>query len=164
MSAFDFASEIREETSIFLSKKTKEVFGFVAVDFFANYRKWSPEVDVLEGLSDGEFGVNYLFRQVQGDKNGLDEAILTVTHFEPNHHFAYANLKEHYSCHYIFEDIQGSSTRLTLVFQLENIDILMRPFNKLLRMSIQEGIRQTANNIKQLLDNGQVGHEVNHDI
>jgi hypothetical protein len=153
MSTFSFSSEIKEEITVSLSKNIAEVFDFIAVHFLDNYLKWSPEVDSIEGVSAGEFGKDYQFRQVRSDKNIINEAILTVTLYEPYHHFAYANLNDHYSCHYIFEDVQGLSTNFTFIFHFEEIDIMMRPFAKVIRSAIQEGIQQTANNIKQIINN-----------
>ncbi len=138
--------------TVSISKNIVDVFDFVAIHFLQNYRKWSPEVDLIEGLSAGEFGMNYQFRQVRSDKNGLSEVLLTVTQFDPPHHFAYSNFKDHYQCYFILEEELAALTHLTFGFHLEEIDLVMRPFVKLLRTAVQEGIQQTAHNIKQLLD------------
>ena len=149
MSTFNFPSTIKEEYSVTLSKNVADVFNFVAVDFLKNYPKWSPEVDFVEGLSAQDFGVNYQFKQIRTDTAA--ESILIVTNFEPYHQFGYNNLQDHYHCHYLFEAIQDSLTNLTLSFTLENIDIMMRPFAKLLRTAIKEGLQKMAENMSDLL-------------
>ena len=37
--------------SIVINKPVNKVFNFIAVDFFKNYPRWSPEVQELELLS-----------------------------------------------------------------------------------------------------------------
>ncbi len=152
MSILNFPSEVKEEITVSIPKNIVEVFDFVAVHFLQNYRKWSPEVDLIECLSAGGFAVNSQFRQVRSDKGDLSEVMLTVTQLDPPRRFAYANFKDHYQCHYVFEEGHATSTHLTFCFHLEEIDLAMRPFVKLLRTAVQEGVRQTAHNIKQLLD------------
>jgi hypothetical protein len=53
MPTSSFASDIKEEIVVSLPKNIIDVFDFVAVNFLENYRKWSPEVDLIEGLSAG---------------------------------------------------------------------------------------------------------------
>jgi hypothetical protein len=151
MSTFNFPSHIKEEISISLAKNVEDVFNFIAVNFLENYPKWSPEVASVEGLSEQEFGINYQFKQVRMDKKVRTESVLTVTDFEPYQQFGYTNFKDHYHCHYLFEQAQQSLTNLTFSFDLENIDMMMRPFGKLIRSAIREGLQQTATNINQLL-------------
>ena len=152
MSTFNFPSSIKEEYTVTLSKNVTDVFNFVAVDFLKNYPKWSPGVDCVEGLSEQEFGVNYQFKQIQTEKNNVTESILIVTDFEPYHQFGYSNLEDHYHCHYLFEEAQDSFTNLTFSFNLENIDIMMRPFSKLIRSAIREGLQKMADNMGELLN------------
>jgi len=41
---------------------------------------------------------------------------------------------------------------LTFRFQLDDIELAMRPFLKLIRAAIQEGVTQTVTNIKELME------------
>ena len=47
---------------------------------------------------------------------------------------------------------EGDQTRLTFVFELTRLDFFMRPFEKLIRVAVQEGAQRTVRNIKGLLE------------
>jgi hypothetical protein len=45
----------------------------------------------------------------------------------------------------------GESTRLTFKFDLLEIDFFMRPFEKLIRIAIEDGAENTVESIKNLI-------------
>jgi hypothetical protein len=51
------------------------------------------------------------------------------------------------------EEIEpGKSARLTFIFELTEIQLFMRPFEKLIRVVVQEGAERTVRNLKRLTE------------
>ena len=50
--------------SIIINRPADKLFNFIAVDFFDNYPKWSPEVKQLELLSPPPLKLNSLVRRI----------------------------------------------------------------------------------------------------
>ncbi len=48
-------------------------------------------------------------------------------------------------------DEENKSTRLTFRFELTEIEVFMRPFQKLIRTAIEDGAENTVENIKNLI-------------
>jgi 6-pyruvoyl-tetrahydropterin synthase len=64
----------------------------------------------------------------------------------------FKGLTEPYSHSYLLESSeQNQSTRLTFRFELSEIEVFMRPFQKLIRSAIEEGAENTVENIKNLI-------------
>jgi hypothetical protein len=64
----------------------------------------------------------------------------------------FKGLTEPYSHSYILENSKkNQSTSLTFRFELSEIEVFMRPFQKLIRSSIEEGAENTVENIKNLI-------------
>jgi hypothetical protein len=69
--------------SVLINRSIEDVYRFIAVDFFENYQKWSPEVCELEQLTCGEMRVGVTGRQVRYDRGYRSEAYFRVTAMMP---------------------------------------------------------------------------------
>jgi hypothetical protein len=49
-------------------------------------------------------------------------------------------------------DAGNSGTRLTFTFELRRLDLMMRPFEKLIRSAVQDGAHRTVRNLKRLIE------------
>jgi hypothetical protein len=64
----------------------------------------------------------------------------------------FKGVTEPYIHSYLLEsDEENQSTRLTFRFELTEIDVFMRPFQKLIRSAIEDGAENTVENIKSLI-------------
>jgi hypothetical protein len=58
-----------------------------------------------------------------------------------------------YRCDYELKSINPEpSTRVTFVFELPKLELYMRPFEKLIRVVIQDGAERTVRNLKRLIE------------
>ncbi len=57
------------------------------------------------------------------------------------------------------EPADDQRTKIAFSFELEELDLTMRPFQKLIRAALQEGAAQTMEDLKSLLE-GPVAREV----
>lgn len=129
------------------------VFNFVGHGFFQNYTRWSPQVIELEPLSDGPVRSGSTARQVTLDRGIRTESTFEITAFGPPKLIGLKGLSEPFKSFYEFEEQAAASTQLTFSFVVDERHLFMRPFERLIRATLQEGAQRTVENLKQLLEN-----------
>ena len=142
---------VKARADILIRRPPERVFGFVARDFFANYPRWSPQVQRLEVLTPGPIRVGSRARQVRIDQGRRSESTFRVTALEEPVRVEFAEGSELFRIGYRL-DPAGDQTRLTFAFELTRLELYMRPFEKLVRIAVQDGAEQVVRNIKALLE------------
>ena len=141
------------KADIRVQSSCKEVFSFVGANFIKNYPKWSPEVVDLESLTDGAVKVGTMCRQVRVDQGRRSESTFKVTIFQPGKRICFEGVSNPYRCDYVLEtDKTKSASQIHFTFELLSLEVFMRPFEKLIRMAVQEGTEKTVRNIKKLVE------------
>ncbi len=131
----------------------KTIFSFVGANFIKNYPRWSPEVVDLESLTDGSVKVGTMCRQVRVDQGRRSESTFKVTIFQPDKRICFEGVSNPYRCDYVLEsDKPASTSRVSFTFELLSLELFMRPFEKLIRIAVQEGTEKTVINIKRLVE------------
>jgi hypothetical protein len=151
MYPFDFSKPVAGKASVEIDKPIQEVFEFVGVKFFDNYRKWAPEVTELEPLTNQEISEGVRAQQVRVDQGQKVESVFEVTEFVRPIKVTLVGITQPYRNTYEFCMSGAQLTGLEYKFELLELDLLMRPFEKLIRMAIEEGAENTVANIKNLL-------------
>ncbi|MCF7967645.1 MAG: SRPBCC family protein [Methylococcaceae bacterium] len=132
----------------------EDVYQFVAEDFFENYPRWSSEVIDLKKLSDGPLKVGSLMRQIRVDHGRKSDSTFRITDLLPDSRIAFEGVSNKYRCIYDFEEPNGSSalTRVTFTFEFPELEPILRPFEKLVRVAVQDGADRTVKNLKGLIE------------
>lgn len=142
---------LRTHNSIVIHRGIQDVYRFVAVDFFDNYRKWSSEVRELKKLTSGQMRVGVTGRQVRYDGGYRSEAVFEVTRLVPLLELGFISLsKPEFEVLYRFEQV-ASNTRLTFNFQL-HLPFFMQPLHRRIGSTIEQGGRRVVLNLKKLLE------------
>jgi hypothetical protein len=132
-----------------------DIFKYVGDGFFENYPKWSPEVVELEAITDGPLKLGTVARQVRIDQGRRTETRFTIDVYEPNKRLGFAGVSDPFRCVFELRDIEsGKSAELIFTFELIEIQMFMRPFEKLIRVVMQEGAERTVRNLKRLTEAG----------
>ena len=126
-------------------------YDFVASNFFDNCPKWCPQVVELEMLSEPPLHPGTVGRQVTRDRGIDSESTFEVTDISSPQRIEIKGKSEPFRSAYEFAQETDASTRVAFTFELKELDLVMRPFQKLIRIALQEGAVQTVENIKQLL-------------
>ncbi|HSO07219.1 MAG TPA: SRPBCC family protein [Pelomicrobium sp.] len=142
---------LRADSSALIERTPESVFEFVALDFFRNYPRWSPEVVALTPLTPGPLRAGALARQVRVDRGRRTEATFRLTELEPCRAVAFEGVSTPFVIAYRFEPA-GSHTRVTFSFQLLRLEFYMRPFERLIRAAARDGVAQTLRNLKALVE------------
>jgi hypothetical protein len=130
-----------------------EIFRYLGDGFFENYPKWSPEVIELERITDGPLKLGTIARQVRVDQGRRTETKFTINVYEPGKRLGFAGISDPFRCIYELRDINpGKSAELIFTFELSEIQMFMRPFEKLIRVVVQEGAERIVRNLKQLTE------------
>ena len=141
------------KASIMIDCPSEEVFKYIAVDFFQNYPKWSPEVIKLEALTEGPVQLGTLARQVRMDQGHRSESKFRVTIYEPNKRLCFSGVSNPYRCTYELQELNnGKKAMLNFTFELLELQMFMRPFEKLIRIVVQDGAERTVRNLKRLTE------------
>jgi carbon monoxide dehydrogenase subunit G len=127
------------------------VYRFIAEDFARNYPRWSPEVRELRMMSKGPLRVGSLARQVRVDQGRRTESTFKITQMEPQRRLTFQGTSFPFVVDYRLE-AKEAKTRLTFTFELRRLDLMMRPFEKLIRVAVKEGAEQTVRNLKHLIE------------
>jgi len=147
----DSSNPITGEASIEIDKPIEEVYAFIGDNFFENYPKWAVEVVEFEPESK-TVCVGAKAKQVRKDNGELVESVFEITRYAPPSQLTCQGLTAPYRQSYLLEEKEKTSTRLTFRFELLELEMFMRPFQKLIRYAIEDGAESTVENIKNLID------------
>lgn len=152
MFAFDLSKPLIGKADIGIDKTVADVFDYVGVHFFDNYPKWALEVVEFEVLQEHRIGVGSRAKQVRIEQGQKVESMFEITEFVPLQTLALESVSQEFREVYTFEEDDGiDSTRLEISFELLHVDFFMRPFEKLIRVAIEEGLQNSLENIQTLL-------------
>ena len=152
MFTFDLSKSVIGKASIKIERPVHQVFDYVAVNFFRNYPQWAPEVAEFKPINDNPMRVGALARQTRIDQGQRIESTFEITALQENELLVLNGLSAPYRNSYHFQAIHNNEeTLLTFSFELLELEIFMRPFEKLIRTAIEEGAQNTVQNIRNLL-------------
>ncbi|MDD5272538.1 MAG: hypothetical protein PHU14_07455 [Methylovulum sp.] len=152
MFPFDVNKPVVGKASILINKPNTDIFVFIGERFFENYPKWALEVSEFQPLNGLNVFVGAKAEQLRRDQGQEIKSVFEITEFYPFIKLAFKGITAPYLNTYYLEsaDTEGS-TVLTFSFSLLELELFMRPFEKLIRTAIEEGAENTVANIKQLL-------------
>jgi hypothetical protein len=127
------------------------VFRFVALDFPKNYPRWSPEVSKLEPLTAGPVQTGYQARQIRVDQGHKTDSVFEVSEMIALRRVTFRGVSAPYVSTYEFADL-NASTRLTFSFELRELEARLRPFEKLIRIALEDGAKRTVRRLKLLIE------------
>lgn len=142
---------ITGQASIQIDVPIEQVFHFVVTDFEKNYQRWSPEVQRLECLTEGPIRVGSQVRQVRVDQGRRSDTCLRVVALQPMQKVCFAETSRKFQGEYTMGVCEVGTT-LQFEFQLRKLELYMRPFEKLIRIAIQDGAERTVRNIRRLVE------------
>ncbi len=142
---------ITAKADVLIFQKIEPVYRFVALDFVANYPRWSAEVVELKPLSTGPVQLGFKARQVRVDQGHKTDSTFEVAELEPLKRICFKGITASYRSIYEFDNL-NPSTHLTFTFELEKLELHMRPFEKLIRIALQDGAKRTMRKLKLLIE------------
>ena len=142
---------IATKADVLVFHEIEQVFRFAAKEFPKNYPRWSPEVTSLEQLSSGPVQAGFQARQIRVDQGHKTDSIFEVSEIVQPHRVVFRGVNAPYTSTYEFEDL-NASTRLTFTFELREIESRFRPFEKLIRLALEEGAKRTVKRLKLLIE------------
>ena len=130
------------------------LFTLMGENFLENYRRWSPEVKELELLTPEPFGEGSLIRQVRVDRGHKSESSFRVIELNDSGSLAFSEVADKYRCAYLLEPCSENSDKTEVFFSFEfpELETFLRPFEKLVRIAVQEGASQTLQNLKKFAE------------
>lgn len=147
----DINSAVGAESRIVIDQCLNAVFRFVAEDFHVNYEKWMPDVLELEYLNGVPVEKGHKIKQVRLENDEHITSVFEITEFRPYECLAFEGTDKEFRQIYSMESVSTNQTQLVFRFELLQLDLFMRPFEKLIRAAISEGVESTTLLLNQLL-------------
>jgi hypothetical protein len=155
MNPFSSSRPVVGKASIEINKPVAYVFCFVGENFFDNYPKWALEVSEFKPLSGNHIFVGAKAQQIRLEQGQKVESVFEVSEFQPPQKVTLTGVDAPFRNTYQFSVSNNQNlTELEFSFEILEIELFMRPFEKLIRMAIEEGAENTVENIKNLLNDG----------
>ncbi len=145
-------SPVIGKASAIIKVSSNQLFNFIGNDLMTNYPRWSPEVKEFEKLTDGPVKLGTICRQVRIDQGNRSESTFKVNVFNEGSRICFEGISNPYRCDYVIESINPADSRITFTFELLSLDLHVRPFEKLVRIAVQDGTERTVHNIKKLIE------------
>lgn len=148
------SSLLQSHHNIVIRRSIEDVYQFVAVDFFQNYRKWAPEVSELQQTTAGAMRVGVTGRQVRFDQGYRSEAVFRVTHMTKLRELRFASIsRPEFKVCYRFEPL-ASDTKISFNFELR-LPLVVLPLRDRIVQFVEQGGRRVVSNIQNLLHHGE---------
>ncbi len=152
MYPFDISRPVMGKASIEIDKPITFVFCFVGKHFFDNYPKWAVEVSEFKPLTGKDIFIGARAQQTRIEQGQRVQSVFEVSEFEALKKMTFIGVDAQFRSTYYFSTHGGEDlTELEFSFELLELELFMRPFEKLIRVSIEEGAENTVENIKKLL-------------
>jgi hypothetical protein len=151
MFPFDTTKPVVGEASVLINQPSTDIFIFIGERFFENYPKWALEVTQFQPLNGLTVFVGAKAEQLRRDQGQEIKSVFEITEFHPFIKLTFKGLTAPYQNTYYLEPDASGATLLTFSFALLELELFMRPFEKLIRSAIEEGAENTVENIKKLL-------------
>ncbi|ALQ49866.1 polyketide cyclase [Nitrosomonas ureae] len=145
-------SPVIGKASTIIQSPADKLFNFIGNDLLINYPRWSPEVKELEKLTDGPIQLGTVCRQVRIDQGNRSESTFKVKIFDVGTRICFEGTSNPYRCDYVMESVNASDSKITFTFELLSLDLHVRPFEKLVRIAVQDGTERTVKNIKKIIE------------
>lgn len=148
------------KASVMVGCPIQNAFDYIGYGLFDHYRLWCAQVVELEIISEGPVGVGTMARQVTLDRGISTESTFRIAEFSPPKIVVLEGMSDPFRSVYALEEASAASIQLVFTFELRELELFMRPFEKLVRAALQEGAQQTIDNLKQLLEEQAAGRTV----
>jgi hypothetical protein len=134
------------------SVSVERVFDFVAKNFFENYPRWCSQVVGVIPLDSDLVHVGARGRQTTLENGVQTTSTFEVSKFDPPNSFEITGISDSFRGEYKFSKKNPNETKISFTFELQEMDIAMRPFRKLIERALIEGAQATVENIVVLVE------------
>jgi len=148
----NLSEPIAAEMTATVRQDQTKVFEFIADNFHENYQRWMTDVVELEPLDGVPLRKGSRVRQVRLENEEPVTSTFEVVEFEKSDLFSFQGIDMPYKQIYRIESLGPAETNVTFRFELLEVELFMRPFVKLLRSAISEGVETTVLTLTSLLE------------
>lgn len=146
------ADPVTAEASAVIDREQAQVFDFIAGHFHENYPRWMTDVIELECLDPVPVKIGTRVRQVRVENNEEITSTFEIKEIEAFDTFSFQGIDMPYRQIYRIDPVSQGKSHLTFRFELLEVDLFMRPFVKLIRSAMIEGVEGTLLTLSSLLN------------
>ena len=142
---------VTAEASAVIDREQAQVFDFIAGHFHENYPRWMTDVIELECLAPAPVKKGTRVRQVRLENDEQITSTFEIKELEAFDTFSFEGIDMPYRQIYRIDPVSQGKSHLTFRFELLEVDLFMRPFVKLIRSAMIEGVESTLATLSTLL-------------
>jgi hypothetical protein len=143
---------VTAEASAVIDREQAQVFDFIAGHFHEIYPRWMTDVIELECLDPVPVKIGTRVRQVRLENNEEITSTFEIREIEAFDTFSFQGIDMPYRQIYRIDPVSQGKSHLTFRFELLEVDLFMRPFVKLIRSAMIEGVEGTLLTLSSLLN------------
>lgn len=148
----NLSEPIAAEMTARVTQEQSKVFEFIADNFHENYQRWMTDVIELEPLDGVPLRKGSRVRQVRLENEEPITSTFEVIELEKYDRFSFQGIDMPYRQIYRIEASGPTESSITFRFELLEVELFMRPFVKLLRSAISEGVEATVLTLTDLIE------------
>lgn len=142
---------VTAESSAVVERDPEQVFSFIADRFYDNYPRWMTDVVELDLIDPEPIRKGSRLRQVRLENDENVTSTFAVTDYGAYEIFSFEGLDMPYRQIYRINPAGKDQSEITFRFELLEVDLFMRPFVKLIRSAMSEGVDSTMETLTELL-------------
>ena len=143
---------VTAEASAVINREQAQIFDFVAGHFHENYPRWMTDVIEIECLDPAPVKKGSRVRQVRLENDEEITSTFEIRELEAFNTFSFQGIDMPYRQVYRIDPVSQEKSQLTFRFELLEVDLFMRPFVKLIRSAMIEGVESTLATLSSLLN------------
>ena len=143
---------VSAEASVTINRDQAQVFDFIAGHFHENYPRWMTDVIELECLDAPPVKPGSRVRQVRVENEEQITSKFEIKQLEAFETFSFQGIDMPYRQIYRIDPVSQDKSHLTFRFELLEVELFMRPFVKLIRSAMIEGVESTLATLSSLLN------------
>ncbi|MFM8333346.1 MAG: hypothetical protein ACKN9T_16840 [Candidatus Methylumidiphilus sp.] len=140
------------EAAVVVNLQQKLVFSFIVGNFHENYVKWMSNIVELEFFNGVPIDKGHKVRQVRVENNEQITSVFEIIDCDLWDNFVFEGKDSPYRQIYRMEMLSSEQTKVTFRFELLELEFFMRPFVKLIRVAMVEGVESTIETLANLLN------------
>ena len=142
---------VRAQANIEIQRAPESVYRFITDDFARNYPRWSPESERASVVVKGAVTRRHPRASGARRSRARTESTFKITQMQPHQRLTFQGTSFPFVVDYRI-GAGNAHTKLSFTFELRRLDLMMRPFEKLIRVAVQEGAERTVRNLKRLIE------------
>ena len=146
------AKSISDQVGVEINAPASRIFTWLADNFTTSYPIWAADVESIEPLSGSTVEPGSTFRLNRIVDGSIEPHVIRITEFIRDARLAWECPDKSYSCSFTLSATENPrTTLLSFNYTLQEVELFMRPFAKLIKNAIHDGVSHVTTSIQDFI-------------